>query len=199
MNDKDYSRLLEFANDGAGLIAVNQNAMELMDQLGKGQSVYFMEETARDIKFHRCYMGLLGYIWDQMPIRFQKQVPKPFFYKFLKQLKGNYDLVFQFKDERKRLIIRELLRIHKKELGLTRLTYKAIDTLAELLGKSDMIEYQSISFGKMSQEAFENFVRDQLPWIYSEVILPLFPDEAKYKKIIEDIEETFKSFMKKLG
>lgn len=59
------------------------------------------------------------------------------------------------------------------------------------------IEYDSISFGRMSQESFKNHIRNQLPWIYENVIGAFYEGDI-YNGIIETIEEEYKKFLSKL-
>jgi hypothetical protein len=106
-------------------------------------------------------MGLLKYIYDYLPASFRDKVPADKFYIFLKHLKGQYDVLFTFKDG-------------------TRL-----------------VEYESIAFGRMSQKRFENYIREQLPWIYENVI-GQFYEEEMYKGIIDTIEEEWERFMMRL-
>jgi hypothetical protein len=61
----------------------------------------------------------------------------------------------------------------------------------------ELIEYNSISFGRMSQERFENYIREQLPWIYENVIGAFYKDEI-YNNIIDTIEKEFEKFLSKL-
>lgn len=161
MSDKDLNKLVDFYNAGGGLLPANEKAIELMDNLSSGEVISFKEITARDLNFHRCYMSLLGFIYDYMPASFKKQIPKDKFYIWLKHLKGQYDVIFTFKDG-------------------TRL-----------------VEYESISFGKMSQMRFKEYIREQLPFIYTEVIGKYFSGEI-YNGIIETIEEEYKKFLAKL-
>lgn len=161
MKDKDFYNLVDFYNAGSGLLPVNQKAHEIIEQSDRGEVISFLEVTQRDLKFHRCYMSLIGYIYDYLPRFFQKQVEKKKFYIWLKHLKGQYEVLFEFEDG-------------------TRL-----------------VEYDSISFGRMSQKRFENYIRDQLPWIYENVIGKYY--EGKMKDgIIETIEEDYKKFFAKL-
>ena len=60
-----------------------------------------------------------------------------------------------------------------------------------------LMEYKSISFGRMSQKSFENYVRQQLPMIYEEVIHRMY-DIDKASMIIENIEEEFKELLSRL-
>ena len=161
MKDTDYLKLVEMYNVGSGLLPVNQRAIEIIEQSDKGEVLSFIEVTQRDLKFHRCYMSLLAFIYGYLPETFKHQVPKDKFYIYLKHLKGQYDVLFEFADGTK------------------------------------MVEYESISFGRMSQKQFESYVRDQLPWIYTNVIGQFFEGPI-YDGIIETIEEDYKKFFAKL-
>jgi len=162
MNKKDFDKLVAFSYTGGYLFKPeNQNAFDLCDQLGIGEQVLFEPKTPRDIKFHQCYFVLINFIWGYLPAKFQETVPKYKFYHFIKHLKGEYEVVFQFKDGTK------------------------------------MVEYESISFGRMSQETFENYIREQLPWIYENIIGEFYEGET-YNGIIETIEKEFEKFLSKL-
>ena len=161
MTDKDFYNLIDFYNTGGGLLPVNQKAHEIIEQSDKGEVISFIEVTQRDLRFHRCYMSLLGYIYDYLPQAFHKKVTKDKFYLWLKHLKGQYEVLFEFADG-------------------TRL-----------------VEYESISFGRMSQKRFESYIRDQLPWIYTNVIGKFFEGEI-YDNIIETIEKDYEKFFAKI-
>jgi hypothetical protein len=161
MTDKDFDKIQQWLNVGGGLTPYSDNAIELLDQSSKGEILSFIEVTDRDLKFHRCYMSLISYIYDYLPNSFKRKVPKKNFYKFLKHLKGEYEVLFEFQDGTK------------------------------------LIEYESIAFGRMSQKTFENYIRDQLPWVYTNVIGKFFEGEM-YNGIIETIEEEYKKFLSKL-
>ncbi len=161
MTHSEYRNLIELAWMGGGFVPSNVLAIELCEQLKRGEVVAFKEATARDIKFHRAYMGLLSFIYGYMPVQFQHAVPEQHFYKFLKHLKGNYDVLYKFKDGTK------------------------------------LVEYESISFGRMSQKRFEAYIREQLPWIYSEVLGAYFEGEM-LNGIIATIEEEWENFLKNL-
>ena len=60
-----------------------------------------------------------------------------------------------------------------------------------------LVEYDSISFGRMSQKTFENYIREQLPFIYTEIIGAYFEGEI-YNGIVDTIEEEYKKFLSKL-
>jgi hypothetical protein len=161
MTDKDFHKLQEWGCVGGGLIPISSNAIELLEQTHKGEVLSFLEVTNRDIKFHRCYFSLLKFIHSYMPDKFKKAVPEKRFYKWLKHLKGEYEILFTFADG------------------------------------TVLVEYDSIAFGNMSQKAFENYVREQLPYIYQNVLGKYFEDEI-LNGIIDTIEEQFKKFMSKL-
>jgi len=161
MKDSDYFKLIELANVGGGFIPANENASELLDQSRKGEILSFKEVTARDISMHRCYFSLLNFIYNYLPLKFRKAVPEDKFYIFIKHLKGEYAVLFDFSDGTK------------------------------------MVEYESISFGNMSQKRFESFIREQLPFIYENVIGKFFEGEI-YDSIINTIEKEYERFMAKL-
>lgn len=71
-------------------------------------------------------------------------------------------------------------------------------TLFKFSDGTIFIEYDSISFGKMNQTTFENYIREQLPFIYEDVIRPVYKDDKKYNAIIENIENEFEKFLSKL-
>lgn len=162
MTDKDFDKILEFTSAGAGLLPQNEKAIELIDNTYVGEVISFIEVTKRDLNFHRAYFSLIGYIYDWLPKSFKEKVAKDKFYRFLKHLKGDYDVIFEFKDGTK------------------------------------FIEYKSISFGKMSQKTFVEYVRNQLPFIYGEVIQVLYPDKKDSDKIIAAIEYEFDKYLARL-
>jgi len=161
MKEKEYSKLIEMTNMGGGWIPANENAEELLEQSTRGEILSFHEVTARDLNFHRGYMGLLGFIYDYLPASFKKKVEKKNFYKFVKHLRGEYEVLFTFKDG------------------------------------TQMVEYESIAFGNMSQKRFESYVRDQLPFIYENVIGQFFSGKM-YDGIIATIEEEFQKYLSRL-
>lgn len=160
MKDTDVKKLVEFAYISGGWLPINQNAKELTNQTADGEVVSFEEVTSRDLNFHKCYFSLLNYIWGYLPNNFKIAVPKEKFYVFLKHLKGEYEVLFEFKDGTK------------------------------------LVEYESISFGRMSQPAFEDYVREQLPYIYENIIRKMKPKHAD--AIIDNIEDEFSKFLNRL-
>jgi hypothetical protein len=161
MKDSDFHKIQEWANVGGGLIPVSTNAIELLEQSHKGEVLSFLEVTNRDVKFHRCYFSLLNYIHSYLPAKFKKAVPEKNFYKWLKHLKGEYEILFTFADG------------------------------------TVLVEYDSIAFGRMSQKTFETYIREQLPYIYENVLGKFFEGEI-LDGIIETIEEEYKKFLSKL-
>ena len=158
MKQSNYEQLIELAYVGGGFIPANEKAYELADNCKKGEVITFKEITARDLKFHRCYMILLKTIYDYLPNKFKNAVPENKFYLWLKHLQGSYKVLFEFKDGTK------------------------------------LVEYESIAFGNMSQKRFEEYIKEQLPFIYGNVIGAYFSGEL-YKNIIETIEEDYKRFL----
>jgi hypothetical protein len=177
------------------LIPENENAVTTLENSVVGQVLSFEECGARDLRLHRCYMSFLAYVWDYLPDNFKTAVPKNIFYIFLKHLKKNYDVVYRFRDDKKRLEIAEFLIENKKNF---RLTYKSIAKIAAAFGRSELIEYESISFGRMSEMRFREYIREQLPFIYSEVIGRFYIDET-YDSIIQNIENDYEKFFSKLN
>jgi ribosomal protein RSM22 (predicted rRNA methylase) len=72
--------------------------------------------------------------------------------------------------------------------------YKVLYTFAD---GSQQIEYDSISFGRMSNMRFKEYVKEQLPFIYSDIIGVFFEGEI-YNGIIETIETEYEKFFTKL-
>ena len=62
---------------------------------------------------------------------------------------------------------------------------------------SKMIEYESISFAKMSEIRFRQFIKEQMPFIYTEIIGAFFEGEI-YNSIVDTIEENFEKFFLRL-
>jgi len=60
-----------------------------------------------------------------------------------------------------------------------------------------MVEYESISFAKMSEIRFRQYIKEQMPFIYTEIIGAFFEGEI-YNSIIDTIEENFEKFFLRL-
>ena len=82
--------------------------------------------------------------------------------------------------------------------ALNEMGRKDILVVDNLKDGTKFIEYRSISFGRMTQKTFEAYVREQLPFIYGEVIQVLYPDKETSDRIIAAIEDEFKKFLAKL-
>jgi len=96
-----------------------------------------------------------------MPVNFRGQVPMDKFYLFLKAMKKDFSIIFEFKDGFK------------------------------------LVEYESISFGRMSQATFKMYVAEQIPFIY-DLIQQVYKDPKRSEIVIESIEEQYKKFLSKL-
>jgi hypothetical protein len=70
-------------------------------------------------------------------------------------------------------------------------------TIVKFKDGSELNEYESIAFGRMSQKRFESYVKEQLPGIYENLIHRYFKDQI-YDNIIQSIEDEFQSFLSKL-
>jgi hypothetical protein len=57
----------------------------------------------------------------------------------------------------------------------------------------EAIEFESISFAKMNEQKFKEYVNEQLSYFYTEILVPLEMEEFMQK-----IEKEFKKFMEKL-
>jgi hypothetical protein len=62
---------------------------------------------------------------------------------------------------------------------------------------SQLIEYTSISFGRMGQKEFEKYIAEQLPYIYENVLGAYFEGDI-LNSIVNTIEEEFKKMLSKL-
>jgi hypothetical protein len=62
---------------------------------------------------------------------------------------------------------------------------------------TQMVEYESIAFGRMSQKRFEEYIKEQLPWIYENVIGAFYTGE-RYDTVIQSIENEYEKFLTKL-
>lgn len=161
MTDLHYNDLYEFVMEGSGWIPSNQNAQELMEQSSPGEVQTFKEVTGRDIKRLKCYFSLLNYIWEYMPDHFKIKVPVDKFYLWLKHLRGDWDVIFEYADGTK------------------------------------LIEYTSISFGKMTEHEFKQYIKNQMPFVYEKVIGMMYEGDV-YDGIVDTIEEDYSSFFSKL-
>ena len=190
MKDTDYLKLVHFKNVGGGFIPANDKCEELMLSTLKNEIIAMLPCTKRDVSFHRCYMALLSFIWGYMPLNFRNRIPNKIFYIWLKHLKKQYEVQYSFIDDEK---ISDILDTCT-ELGLT---HDQTSTIAARFGKTDMLEYDSISFGRMDEKKFKEYVANQLPWIYENVIGIYFNGEM-FDSIVNTIEQEFIRFLDKL-
>lgn len=190
MKDTDLKKMLHFKYVGGALMPANDKAEEYMLMLRVNELVYLTDATKRDLAMHRCFFALLNYVYAYMPERFKKEVPGDKFYNFVKHVQGKYTTVFSFRDDEK---ISDILDTCL-ELGIDA---EKASTIAAKFGKTDLIEYESISFGRMSQKRFKEYISEQMPILYEEILGKFFKDEV-LSGIIETIEEDFTNFMNKL-
>ena len=162
MKHSEYIQHAQFVNRyGKYLEPINDVAIELMATSKNGEKMLLKDATQRDMKFHAAYFGMLGFIYDNLTVQFQKAVPKGKFYQFLKELQGHYDLM--------------------------------------KVGTLEVKNYHSISFGRMSQKTFEQYVKEQLPFIYENVIRAVWQnDERMANMAIDAIEDEWEKYLAKL-
>jgi len=191
MKKSEFDKLIELEYTGGFMFKpTNPNAMELCNMLKLNEKTLFKPMGERDAKLHGCYFVLLNFIWGYLPDNFHKRVPNKTFYIWLKHLKKEYDIVFSFVDEDK---VSDMLDFCE-ELDID--VEKAMK-IASRFGKTDLIEYESISFGRMSNQRFKEYVKSQLPYIYENVIGKFFTGD-QYDSIIDTIEGEFEKFLSKL-
>lgn len=158
MKTEDFLQIKHFqSHKGTMLVPSTDESREWLEMLKHNTPVNFKVIEARDTKFHRCYFGLLAYIYDRLPPSFKAKIQKDNFYNFLKILGRQYDVVYSFADGR------------------------------------EFITYHSISFGRMNQSKFRDFVNAQLETIYSDLLVPL---EMDY--LMDDINKEFQNFIDRL-
>ena len=69
--------------------------------------------------------------------------------------------------------------------------------LFEFQDGTKLVEYESIAFGNMSQKRFRDYVAEQLPFVYENVIAKFYQGKT-YDNIIQTIEEQYERFLVKL-
>jgi hypothetical protein len=204
VTDLNYQDIVQLVPSNGIFEAANDNARDMVENAGDGNIISFLPVTERDVAFHRMYMGLLSFIWGLMTPDFREnECPKPYFYVYLKRLQKHYKDVYRFRDREYRNEIREYLRSERrskeKPKGL-RLTYKQIEILAELLGKTSLSEYKSISFSRMDEVKFRMYVREQLTYIYEYVIRDAYREHPELAEmVIENVENEFERSFTKYG
>ena len=93
----------------------------------------------------------------------------------------------QFKSKIHKKVFHKFIQHHKGEFKI----------IYEFKDSPPLLEYDSISFGNMSQKRFEETIRENLPFIYEYILGAYFKDEI-LTGIIEIIEEEYKKFLSKL-
>ena len=160
MKHDKFNELIQFARVNNTLTAVN-NYTSLLNELNEGDYVFMKTVDARDLSMHRAYFAFLSKVYDYMPERFKRTIARNIFYKFLQTLKGEYKVLFEFKDGRQ------------------------------------LLDYESISFGRMNESKFRIYIKDQLPFIYNNLICEFYNDSTS-DKIINEIEQEFEKYLTKL-
>jgi hypothetical protein len=194
MTDKDYSNIIQLSYAGGGWIPCNTAGEELSQNSTKGEVIDLLEVTKRDVSLHRGYFALLKYIYKYLPKKYREKVQEKHFYRWLKHLKKQYDVIYSFHDKERETWNKETLLKHNDKLKLSE---AQIEYISIILDRSDMVEYESISFGRMSNKRFKDYVKEQLPFIYENVIGAFFDDEM-YSNIVDDIENEFEKILSKL-
>ena len=196
MTDEKFNKLLEFIYLGEGKYgAFDDNANQMSQDLAEGESVYFEKHNPRDLKLHRAYMAFISYLWNYLPEKFQLVVPEKHFYHWLKRWNGDFEFVYKFKNPMKAKEIFDHLKIRKKA-EKWKITYKQLQKICDEFSKDELIEYTSISFARMDESKFRDYVKGQLPKIY-DIFRVLYEDDI-YQDIIETIEKDWEKFFNKL-
>lgn len=160
MTPDDFQKLIQFARIGNELTPI-ANHVELINELQEGEIAYLKRFNARDIKMHKAYFAFLKEIYLYLPNTFRSKIPIKKFHRFLQTLKGDYNVLFQFKDGRQ------------------------------------LLEYHSISFGRMDENKFRTYVKEQIPFIYENLIMEFYNDE-RANDIILNIEKEFEKYLTRL-
>lgn len=75
---------------------------------------------------------------------------------------------------------------------------KDYDVLFEFSDGTRLLDYNSISFANMNEFDFTNYIKDQLPFIYENIIRPFYNNDESYNNIINCIEDEFSIYLAKL-
>ena len=100
----------------------NDPGKQLSENAEIGEIFSFEHKHPRDIQIHRAYMGFLSYVWDFLPKKFKYHVSKNIFYNWLKMLRKDYKILYEFKNpEREKEIFQYFkeLRQNKKKYYLS--------------------------------------------------------------------------------
>lgn len=85
--------LLSVARRGTGLFPTDADSEELIKSLSPEENFNVALHADRNLKMHRAYFGLLNFVWDNLPEKFQRKCPKQHFYKFLKEMQGRFEVI----------------------------------------------------------------------------------------------------------
>lgn len=161
-------KYLQFkVKDNSILVPAQIESKEFLETLKNNETVYLTFNKPRDNGFHSCYFSLLKYIYLNLPIHFRIKFIEKYPTKEYKQL--------------------ELFRLFLKDL------FNEFEYLEIGKSKRQIKEYTSISFAKMNQLEFNEYVNNQLGNIYSDLLVPL---ECEY--LYDDICKEFEKFLSKL-
>lgn len=101
MTTELFLQLKSFKNHKGNALVPNQiETAEWLEQLPNDSQIYLKHVEARDIKMHGGYFKILGEIHDKLPKSFKDNVKKNQFYKFIKIISKEYDVIYSFKDGR---------------------------------------------------------------------------------------------------
>lgn len=99
MKQSEFLELKHFVNHkNIGLIPVTLESREWLETLKQDECINFKIIQSRDLKLHRAYFLVLGFIYDRLSPSFRKRITKDKFYIFLKDLAKEYDVLYTFKD-----------------------------------------------------------------------------------------------------
>ena len=87
-----------FAKAGDYLIPADEESQEFLDNMFVGETATFSHIHERDLKRLNAYHSFLNYVYDYLPDRFKMAVKKKNFYKVLKSLVGEDNVIIEFKD-----------------------------------------------------------------------------------------------------
>lgn len=85
--------LLSVARRGTGLFPTDADSEDLIKSLSPEENFNIALHADRNLKMHRAYFGLLNFVWDNLPEKFQRKCPKQHFYKFLKEMQGRFEVI----------------------------------------------------------------------------------------------------------
>lgn len=86
------SIVLSVARRGTGLFPTDIESEEIIKSLATEENFNIALHADRNLKMHRAYFGILNFVWENMPEKFQKKCPKKLFYQLLKEMQGRYEI-----------------------------------------------------------------------------------------------------------